>query len=54
LAYNSGKLLKSLEIFEKAIGVAKNDLEWLNASTSVENIRSHLFGKNGMKLGEFF
>lgn len=35
--------MKSLEILEKAMGCAKNDIEWLQASTSIENVKTNLF-----------
>ncbi|KAL3120320.1 hypothetical protein niasHT_001133 [Heterodera trifolii] len=41
--FDRGKLLRSVELFSRAIEFARDDTEWLHASSSRENARSNLF-----------
>lgn len=40
--FEEGELLRSLDIFKRAMASARSDLEWVHAAVSVENVRSNL------------
>ncbi|KAI1705375.1 ribosomal protein l11 methyltransferase (PrmA) domain-containing protein [Ditylenchus destructor] len=41
-AFEQGEYLRSLELFKKASAHARNDIEWLHAEVSIENVKSNL------------